>query len=156
GWRPVLRTRAGRARADRGRHRDHRRSTRRRVRASRRRLHRTRTGAGHRDGRDDQRVEPHQRDRAHGNAAPLILERVQTTSGAQIDVDGDVVTKLHRPGTDQLALTTRLRTAAESGSLLSPLTTIPERVGDRWRTSWPKVKTVVPQPECVPWAEAAA
>ena len=24
----------------------------------------------------------------------------------------------------------------------------------RWRTRWPRVETVVPQPECVPWADA--
>jgi aminoglycoside phosphotransferase (APT) family kinase protein len=79
---------------------------------------------------------------------------VRTRSGAEIVVDGDVVYKLHRPGTDPRALTTRLRIAAESGSLLSPLDVLPERVGVRWRTRWPHVETVVPQPECTPWAEA--
>jgi aminoglycoside phosphotransferase (APT) family kinase protein len=79
---------------------------------------------------------------------------VQTRSGAEIVVDGDVVYKLHRPGTDPRALTTRLRFAAESGSFLSPLRSVPERVGTRWRTAWPRVETVVPQPECAPWAEA--
>jgi aminoglycoside phosphotransferase (APT) family kinase protein len=79
---------------------------------------------------------------------------MQTRSGAQIVVDGDVVSKLHRPGTDPRALTARLRIAAESGSVLSPLDTIPEPVGARWRTRWPRVETVVPQPECVPWVDA--
>jgi hypothetical protein len=79
---------------------------------------------------------------------------VQTRSGAEIVVDGDVVYKLHRPGTDTRALVTRLRIAAGSGSLLWPLTTIPEPVGLRWRTRWPRVETVVPQPECAPWADA--
>jgi aminoglycoside phosphotransferase (APT) family kinase protein len=79
---------------------------------------------------------------------------VQTRSGAEIVVDGDVVYKVHRPGTDPRALTTRLRIAAESGSLLSPLNVVPERVGVRWQTRWPCVETVVPQPECAPWAEA--
>jgi aminoglycoside phosphotransferase (APT) family kinase protein len=79
---------------------------------------------------------------------------VQTRSGAEIVVDGDVVYKLHRSGTDPRALTTRLRIAAGSGSLLSPLTTIPEPVGLRWRTRWPRVETVVPQPEYAPWSEA--
>jgi aminoglycoside phosphotransferase (APT) family kinase protein len=79
---------------------------------------------------------------------------VQTRSGAEIVVDGDVVYKLHRPGTDPRALVTRLRIAAGSGSLLWPLTTIPEPVGLRWRTRWPRVETVVPQPECAPWADA--
>jgi aminoglycoside phosphotransferase (APT) family kinase protein len=79
---------------------------------------------------------------------------VQTRSGAEIVVDGDVVYKLHRPGTDPRALTTRLRIAAESGSLLSPLDIVPERVDFRLRTRWPRVETVVPQPESLPWADA--
>ena len=79
---------------------------------------------------------------------------MQTASGAEVVVDGDVVHKLHRPGTDPIALRTRLRIAAESGSLLSPLDTVPQPVGTRWRTSWPRVETVVPQPDRLPWAEA--
>jgi aminoglycoside phosphotransferase (APT) family kinase protein len=79
---------------------------------------------------------------------------VQTRSGAEIVVDGDVVFKLHRPGTNPRALAIRLRIASELGSLLTPLDTKPEPVGMRWRTRWPRVETVVPQPECVPWAEA--
>jgi aminoglycoside phosphotransferase (APT) family kinase protein len=79
---------------------------------------------------------------------------VHTRSGAEIVVDGDVVYKLHRSGTNPLLLTTRLRIAAGSGSLLSPLVPAPERVGVRWRTRWPRVETVVPQPECAPWPEA--
>ena len=79
---------------------------------------------------------------------------VQTRSGAEIVVDGDVVYKLHRPGTDPRALAIRLGIASRSGSLLAPLATVPERVGMRWRTRWPRVETVVPQPECAPWAEA--
>jgi aminoglycoside phosphotransferase (APT) family kinase protein len=79
---------------------------------------------------------------------------VQTRSGAEIVVDGDVVYKLHRPGTDPRALGARLRMATPSGSLLSPLDTKPEPVGLRWRTRWPRMETVVPQPACAPWAEA--
>ncbi len=79
---------------------------------------------------------------------------MQTRSGAEIVVDGDVVYKLHRPGTDPRALATRLRIAAGSGPLLSPLATIAEPVGLRWRTRWPRVETVAPQPECAPWADA--
>jgi aminoglycoside phosphotransferase (APT) family kinase protein len=79
---------------------------------------------------------------------------VQTRSGAEIVVDGDVVYKLHRPGTDPRGLATRLRTAVEWGSLLSPLDAFPERVGLRWRTRWPRVETVALQPESVPWADA--
>jgi hypothetical protein len=58
---------------------------------------------------------------------------VQTRSGAEIVVDGDVVYKLHRPGTDPRALTTRLRTVAESRFLLSPPATVPEPVLDAYR-----------------------
>jgi aminoglycoside phosphotransferase (APT) family kinase protein len=79
---------------------------------------------------------------------------VQTRSGAEIVGDGDVVYKLHRPYTDPRALAIRLRIAAELAALLTPLDTNPERVGMRWRTRWPRVETVVPQPECVPWADA--
>jgi aminoglycoside phosphotransferase (APT) family kinase protein len=79
---------------------------------------------------------------------------VRTSSGAEVVVDGDVVYKLHRPGTDPRALTTRLRSATESGCLLSPLSTVPELVGARWRSRWPRVETVVPQPEFAPWADA--
>jgi aminoglycoside phosphotransferase (APT) family kinase protein len=79
---------------------------------------------------------------------------VQTRSGAEIVIDGDVVHKLHRPGTDPRQLAARVRFAAESRVLLSPLSTALEEVGDRWRTFWPCVKTVAPQPECLPWADA--
>ena len=79
---------------------------------------------------------------------------MQTRSGAEIHVDGDVVYKLHRPGTDPRQLATRLRIAAGSQALLAPLSTEPEAAGDRWRTVWPYVETVVPQPEYLPWAAA--
>lgn len=79
---------------------------------------------------------------------------MQTRSGAEIVVDGDVVYKLHRPGTDHRALARRLGVAVRSRSLLEPLAAVPERVALRWRTRWPRVETVVPQPECAPWADA--
>ncbi len=79
---------------------------------------------------------------------------MQTRSGAEIVVDGDVVCKLHRPGTDPRALRTRLRIAAESGSFLSPLDRVPQQIGARWRSRWPRVETVAPQPEALPWADA--
>jgi aminoglycoside phosphotransferase (APT) family kinase protein len=79
---------------------------------------------------------------------------MQTRSGAEIVVDGDVVYKLHRPGTDPRALAIRLRIATQSDFLLTPLSTAPAPVGVHWQTRWPRVETVVPQPECVPWAEA--
>jgi len=79
---------------------------------------------------------------------------VQTRSGAEIVVDGDAVYKLHRPGTDPVGLATRVRFAAESRVLLSPLSTSLEEVDDRWRTFWPCVETVSPHPDRLPWAEA--
>jgi aminoglycoside phosphotransferase (APT) family kinase protein len=78
---------------------------------------------------------------------------VQTRSGAEIVLDGDVVHKLHRPGTDPKALRTRLRISAESGSFVSPLETVPQRIDHRWRSSWPRVETVVPEPDRVPWSD---
>ena len=77
-----------------------------------------------------------------------------TPSGATVKVDGDVVTKLHRPGTDPQALRQRLRVAARSDCLLSPLELEPEAVGERWQTRWPKVEVVAPEPGAVPWTEA--
>jgi aminoglycoside phosphotransferase (APT) family kinase protein len=79
---------------------------------------------------------------------------VQTRSGADIVVDGDVVYKLHRPGTDPRGLATRLRVAAEAGALLTPIDIAPELVGERWQSRWPQVEMVVPQPEWLPWADA--
>lgn len=79
---------------------------------------------------------------------------VQTRSGAEIVVDGDVVHKLHRVGTDPRALAARLRISAGSAALLSPISVVPERVGLRWRTHWPVVETVVAEPDRAPWPEA--
>jgi len=94
-------------------------------------------------------VEPDQRRSTGAGTAPLI-----TPSGATVNVDGDVVTKLHRPGTDPQALRQRLRVATRSDCLLSPLNLEPEAVGEQWRTRWPKVDVVPPDPGAVPWAEA--
>ena len=79
---------------------------------------------------------------------------MQTRSGAEIVVDGDVVHKLHRVGTDPRALAARLRISAESAALLSPISVVPEREGMRWRTHWPVVETVVAEPDRAPWTEA--
>ncbi|WP_036437590.1 phosphotransferase family protein [Mycobacterium sp. URHB0044] len=87
-------------------------------------------------------MEPHQRVDADAGTAALIT------------VDGDVVTKLHRPGTDPQALRQRLRVAARSDCLLSPLSLEPEPVDDRCRTRWPRVDVVPQDPEAVPWVEA--
>ena len=109
---------------------------RRRVRAGRRGLRRPRTRPGHRDGRHHQRVEPDQRDGPHGGAAPLILDGMDTRSGAEIIVNGDVVEKLHRPGTDPRALRTRLRIAARVGfSAVAAQHRCRSRSAMRWRTT---------------------
>jgi Phosphotransferase enzyme family len=94
-------------------------------------------------------MEPHQRRNAAARPAALT-----TDAGATIVVDGDVVAKTHRPGTDPQALRQRLRVAARSDFLLSPLNLEPEPVGERWLTRWPRVEVVAPDPEAVPWAEA--
>lgn len=75
-------------------------------------------------------------------------------TGAEISVDGDVVTKLHRSGTDPRALTTRLHVAAQSACMLSPMDLEPTPVAGRWQTRWPRVDTVPVDPTAVPWAEA--
>ena len=84
---------------------------------------------------------------------------MHTLSGAEITVDGDVVVKVHRAGTDPRDLATRLRIAARlgadgHGSLLAPVSTTPERFGSRWRTRWPRIETVPQHPEAAPWGEA--
>ncbi|PQP40100.1 phosphotransferase family protein [Mycolicibacterium austroafricanum] len=81
---------------------------------------------------------------------------MQTRSGADIVFDGDVVHKLHRIGTNPRYLAQRLRIAREPPALLSPLSVVPEAVGPRWRSSWPRVDTVAPDPEHAPWVEAGA
>lgn len=83
------------------------------------------------------------------------------TPSADITVDGDVVTKLHSPGTDPAALAVRLQIAArlgvDDGPLLAPLDTVPEAApGQRWRTRWPRVITVSRDGSPLPWAEAGA
>ncbi|MGD9619103.1 MAG: phosphotransferase family protein [Mycolicibacterium sp.] len=83
---------------------------------------------------------------------------MQTRSGAEVLVDGDVVSKLHRAGTDPRSLSARLRIASKSAALLTPLSLNPERVGQRWRTRWPIVHTLqaeaVVEQGCAPWGEA--
>src|SRR4051794_3724185 len=89
---------------------------------------------------------------------------MRTGSGADIIVDGDVVIKVHRVGTDPDALAVRLRVAAHlggppTGPLLAPLDTEPQPVdapaGRRWSTRWPRVDTGPAQPGGLPWAAAA-
>jgi len=83
---------------------------------------------------------------------------MQTNSGAEIVVEGDVVTKVHRIGTDPETLAVRLRIAARlDDCLLAPVDTQPQPVGDgRWSTRWPLVDTVPEDPGNLPWAQAAA
>jgi hypothetical protein len=80
---------------------------------------------------------------------------VRTRSGADIAIVDDVVVKTHRLGTDPVALTIRLRIAGRLKCFLKPLSVEPERFGARWRTRWPRVETVPPDPAAVPWADAA-
>lgn len=111
-------------------------------------------------------MEPHQRGRADAPAAPLTPAAdppltpaadapLRTRSGAVVVLVGDVVEKLHRPGTDPRLLQERLRISAASETLLSPLSVIPEAEGSRWRTRWPRVEVVAAVPESLPWADAA-
>ena len=79
---------------------------------------------------------------------------MQTRSGAEVVAAGDVVYKLHRFGTDPRALGKRLRIAADSAVLLSPISIQPECVGPRWRTVWPTLESLVAEPGCAPWAQA--
>lgn len=81
---------------------------------------------------------------------------VLTPSGAEIVVDGDVVHKLHRVGTNPRFLAQRLHMATTSRALLSPLSVTPDAVGGRWQTHWPRVDTVVADPASAPWADAGA
>lgn len=81
---------------------------------------------------------------------------MQTRSGAEVVIDDDVVHKLHRAGTNPRQLVQRLLIAEASEALLSPLSVVPELVGGRWLTRWPRVGTLVAEPETAPWAEAAA
>ncbi len=77
-----------------------------------------------------------------------------------ITVDGDMVLKVHRAGTDPQDLAVRLRIAKESGCLLTPLSIHPEVItataGARWRTRWPRVHPIPQRPEALPWPEAGA
>ncbi|MBU3705320.1 MAG: aminoglycoside phosphotransferase family protein [Mycobacterium sp.] len=84
---------------------------------------------------------------------------MRTSSGADILVDGDVVVKIHRTGTDPDALAARLRAAARlgggDGPLLAPLSaSVSPAPGGRWMTRWPRVHIVGRDPGALPWAAA--
>lgn len=86
---------------------------------------------------------------------------VRTTSGADIIIDGDVVVKIHRAGTDPAALAMRVQTAARLGAgggpLLAPLSSAVDPAPEqRWMTRWPRVSTVVRDTGRLPWAAAGA
>lgn len=95
-----------------------------------------------RKGRHDQCTEPV--GRRHPDAG----------TGSLVTFDGDVITKLHRPGTDPQKLTERLRVADRLDCLLSPLSMKPELAEGRWRTRWPRVEVVAQDPRRLPWGEA--
>ncbi|MBO0681157.1 aminoglycoside phosphotransferase family protein [Mycolicibacterium sp. S2-37] len=78
-----------------------------------------------------------------------------TRSGAEITFDGAVVTKLHRPATSPRALRCRLELAAQlPGIAAAPLSVTPEAVDGRWLSRWPRLDTVDPDPDRLPWAQA--
>jgi aminoglycoside phosphotransferase (APT) family kinase protein len=84
---------------------------------------------------------------------------MHTLTGAEVTIDGDVVVKVHRPGTDPRDLAARLRIAARlgadgNGAFLAPVSIEPERFGSRWRTWWPRIETIPREPGAAPWAEA--
>jgi aminoglycoside phosphotransferase (APT) family kinase protein len=79
---------------------------------------------------------------------------LSTPSGADVSVDGDVVTKVHRPGTDPQALRQRMRVAARSACMLSPLELEPEQIGERLRTRWPRVDMIAQDLARLPWTDA--
>lgn len=78
-----------------------------------------------------------------------------------IVVDGQVVVKTHRVGTDPVALAARLRTATrvgrDDGPLLAPLSPRPAPgPGRRWRSVWPRLEMVGRDWPAFPWAHAGA
>ncbi|MET8142505.1 hypothetical protein ABZU32_19545 [Sphaerisporangium sp. NPDC005288] len=92
--------------------------------------------------------------RAHGGGpATSVLKDTRVT----VVRAGGVVAKAHPPGTDEPALTARLRAASTlPGVLLPPLSTRPERLDGRLVTLWPAGEPVDPaDPEGAPWESAA-
>jgi aminoglycoside phosphotransferase (APT) family kinase protein len=95
-----------------------------------------------------------------GGGAPVVLS--DRAGGLVIRV-GDVVVKAHPAGTDQAALLTRLRAAADPAlaSVLVPPLRLPGgdwaiRVEGRLVTAWPAGEPVSPDdPDLAPWEAAA-
>ncbi|MFI7587538.1 phosphotransferase family protein [Spongisporangium articulatum] len=82
-------------------------------------------------------------------------DRRRTPSGADLLLGARVVVKLHRVGTDRVALTERLIAATASDVLLSPLAPDPEPAPDgRLATVWPRAVVPEPDPDTAPWADA--
>lgn len=119
---------------------------------------------------------------ARAGCAARAVEVRRTPAGAVLALAGAVVVKVHRAGTDPQALAARLAVAADpiwGDCLLAPLhprpiplglsgsaarvATSARRVtpgggwaGERWASLWPRVETLAPEPEGVPWATAGA
>ncbi|MGW4642393.1 hypothetical protein ACWEN6_28025 [Sphaerisporangium sp. NPDC004334] len=92
--------------------------------------------------------------RAHGGGPTTsVLKDTRVT----VVRAGGVVAKAHAPGTDEPALTARLRAAsALPGVLLPPLSIRPERLDGRLVTLWPAGEPVDPaDPEGAPWDPSA-
>ena len=87
------------------------------------------------------------------------LRWVETPSGADLAVVGDVVVKLHHPRTDPSELERRL--AAISGDALrevfvQPLTGPRPAPDGRLATAWPRIEVLTEESPEIPWAPAGA
>jgi hypothetical protein len=102
---------------------------------------------------------------AAGYAGPVVLRGapaggarwMETPSGAEVAVVGDVVVKLHHPRTDPGELWQRLaavRTDALAKLFVRPLTDPRQAPDGRWATAWPKVEVLSEDDVSVPWTEA--
>ncbi|WP_248959053.1 phosphotransferase family protein [Sphaerisporangium perillae] len=93
---------------------------------------------------------------ARGGAATPAVAILKDTRVLVVRA-GDVVVKAHPEGTDEAALTARLRAAlALPGVLLPPLTDRVEHVAGRPVTVWPAGEPVEPSdPAAAPWEAAA-
>ena len=97
-------------------------------------------------------MEPHRRDRPPASASALILEgcrpgrcrdRRRRRCRLQVAPAG------YRPE----STTDPAPHRSGVGSFIPPLSTVVESVGMRWRIRRPRVETVVPEPDRLPWAD---
>jgi hypothetical protein len=93
---------------------------------------------------------------------PAAAVHVLRSGPAVVVAAGDVVLKVHEPGTDAAGLAARLdatRRLSDRDLLLAPLDPEPVRVpldgDDRWSSLWPRVEALQPDATRLPWAEAA-